>query len=201
MATGSATAAHTGGVAVLERALGYMLGNLQLASPAAMSYPTPCREWDVRDLLLHMNDALRALHDTIVIGQLALEPETDGAGRDDLDPSADPVGALRTLGCNLLGAWAQATSPRPVSICGRTLTSSVVAATGAVEVAVHGWDVARACGHDRPIPVALAEELLDLSSLIVSDADRGQRRFAPPVPVPSSAPAGDRLVAFLGRRP
>ena len=67
-------------------------------------------------------------------------------------------------------------------------------------MAVHGWDVARACGRDRPVPPSLAEELLDLSPLFVSAADR-PGRFAPPVDVPPLAGPGDRLVAFLGRRP
>jgi uncharacterized protein (TIGR03086 family) len=69
-----------------------------------------------------------------------------------------------------------------------------------VEIAVHGWDVAQACGRPRPIPPQLAEELLQLAPLLVTDADR-PGRFAPPVAVPAGASPGDRLVAFLGRGP
>jgi hypothetical protein len=69
-----------------------------------------------------------------------------------------------------------------------------------VEVAVHGWDVARACGVDRPIPPALAGELLELCPLLVDDADR-PGRFGPPADPSRWARPGDRLVAFLGRCP
>jgi uncharacterized protein (TIGR03086 family) len=75
-----------------------------------------------------------------------------------------------------------------------------VTSVGAVEIAVHGWDVAQACGHPRPIPPQLAKELLRLAPLLVTDADR-PGRFAAPVAVPAHASPGDRLVAFLGRDP
>jgi uncharacterized protein (TIGR03086 family) len=91
-------------------------------------------------------------------------------------------------------------SNRVVSICGRPVPPGVVAATGAVELTVHGWDIARTVGVDRPIPPALAEEILDLVSLFVSPADR-PGRFAPPVRIAATARPGDRLVAFLGRDP
>jgi len=65
---------------------------------------------------------------------------------------------------------------------------------------MHGWDVAHACGHPRPIPQHLAEELLLISPLLVTDADR-PARFAAPVAVSPHAGPADRLVAFLGRCP
>lgn len=64
----------------------------------------------------------------------------------------------------------------------------------------HGWDVARACGQHHPIPPPLAEEMLELAPLFVTDADR-TARFAAPIDVPPLASPGDRLIAFLGRRP
>ncbi len=81
-----------------------------------------------------------------------------------------------------------------------TLGAGLVAATGALEVAVHGWDVARACRADRPVPAALADELLVLGSLLVGADDR-PTRFADPVLLSGPASASDRLVALLGRRP
>jgi len=193
-AGGTATAL-TGGVALLERAMGYTLGSLQLVTPDAMSNPTPCREWDLRALLLHMNDSLLTMHEAIALGYVGLDPAGDYGDRD-----ADPVDTLRNRACQVIGAWATAEGPGDVSIADRTLSAGIVAATGAVEVAVHGWDVARACGQDRPVPPALAEELLELCPLLVRAPDRAAR-FAAPVDVSPLASPGDRLVAFLGRRP
>jgi len=201
MNAGSTTAALTGGVALLERAMGYTLGSLQLVTSAAMSNRTPCSEWDLRALLLHMNDSLLTMHEAIAVGHLDLEDATVTHGDPTAhygDPAVDPVASLRNRACRMVGAWANARGSGEISIVDRELTSGIVAATGAVEVTVHGWDVARACGQDRPVPPALALELLELCPLLVSAADRGTR-FALPAYLPPDAGPSDRLVGYFGR--
>jgi len=74
----------------------------------------------------------------------------------------------------------------------------VVACTGAVEIAVHGWDVRAARGRGGPIPPALAAQMLRLCPLLVAGREG---LFGAPVHVPSQASPGDRLVAYLGRTP
>jgi uncharacterized protein (TIGR03086 family) len=195
MTAGAMTTTLSGGVALLERAMGYTLGSLQLVTPEAMSKATPCSEWDLRALLLHMHESLVTLDDAMAAGHVGLE----SSGSND-DPTVDPVAALRNRACRMIGTWANARRSGEISIVDRALPPGVVAATGAVEVAVHGWDVSRACGRDRPVPQALAEELLELCPLIVNADDR-PTRFAEPVDVSPVAGPGDRLLAFLGRRP
>ncbi|WP_431927002.1 hypothetical protein [Nonomuraea jabiensis] len=90
--------------------------------------------------------------------------------------------------------------PGTVSIGDRHLTAPMVAAAGAIEIVVHGWDVARACGEQHPIPALMAEELLDLAHLFVTDVDR-PHRFAPPRTLPPRSSAQDYLLAYLGRDP
>lgn len=184
-----------GGVTLLERAISYTLGSLRIVTPESMSRPTPCRDWDLRALLVHMDDSLAALQEAVDTGRVDLD-----AAAADGDPAAGPVAALRNRACRLLGAWATAGGHDAVSVAGHPLTTGVVTGTGAVEVAVHGWDVARACGSHRPIPSPLAEEMLELSPLFVTDADR-PARFAAPVDVSPLASPADRLIAFLGRSP
>ncbi|MGH8894213.1 MAG: TIGR03086 family metal-binding protein [Actinomycetes bacterium] len=199
MTLADATASLTGGVALIERALAYTLGGLMLVTPDAMSNRTPCRDWDLRSLLLHMNDSLRALDEAVTLNRVGLDPDDRDTAGDYGDPGIDPVASLRARGCRMIGTWANAREPGDVSIADRSLSASIVAATGAVEVAVHGWDLARACGQHRPIPPALAEELLDLAPLLVGAADRASR-FADPVDVSLSAGPSERLLAYLGRR-
>lgn len=191
--TDERAAAAIGGIALLERAINYTLGCLPLVTPAALSRPTPCADWDLRTLLTHLEDSLDALSEAVDAGVVHL----DGV---QSDPAVDPVASVRNSATRLLGALAGARDQLEISIGGCPLTTGIVASTGAVEVAVHGWDIARACGVDRPIPAVLAEEMLDLSALLVSAADRPVR-FAAPVDVPPPADPGDRLVGFLGRRP
>jgi hypothetical protein len=75
-----------------------------------------------------------------------------------------------------------------------------MAGAGALEIAVHGWDMSRACGHCQPIPPTLAAGLLAIAPLLVPGTDR-HPLFATPVSVPPEAGLSDQLVAFLGRSP
>lgn len=184
------------GVDLLERAIGYTRGCLVLVTPELMSAPTPCAAWDLRALLAHMNDSLASLHEAGSVRRVRLDgPSADGA---------DPVNALRTRACQLLADWSaveETTSTRrDVLVNGRPLTSSVLTSAGALEVTVHGWDVAAACGARRPIPERLAEDLLRLAPALVSDDDRPSR-FALPLDPPVDASKAERLLAFLGRSP
>jgi uncharacterized protein (TIGR03086 family) len=188
------------GVALLERALGYTLAALRIVTPDLVHRRTPCLRWDLATLLDHMDDSLAALHEATAGRRVELEP----APGERLHP-VDAVDRLRARGCRLLGDWTALSdvpaSPGPtVSVAGRPLTPAVVAAAGAMEVAVHGWDVARACGRRHPMPPTLAAELLDLAPLLVSDADR-RGRFGPALPVAAGAGSEQRLLGFLGRDP
>lgn len=189
-----ATASLVSGVGLMERAVGYTLGALQLVTPAAMGRPSPCTGWDLYALLLHMNDSLAALYEAVDLGHV------DVAAADYGDPAGSLVATLRNRACDMLGAWAAVDDREWVSVGGRPVSTSVVTATGALEITVHGWDVARTCGRTDPIPAALAEELLPLARLLVTGADR-PGRFAAALDVPPVAAPGDQLVAFLGRRP
>jgi len=187
-----AAAASTAGMTLLERAINYTLGSLHLVSADAFGRPTPCRDWDLRTLLEHLDDSLLAMIEAVDTGRVAL------GCADDVD--ADLVATLRGRARHLLCASTVARRHDLVAIADRQLTSGIVTGTGAIEIAVHGWDVARACGGHHPIPPALADELLDLAPLLVTCAER-PGRFDRPVAVPPGAGPADRLLAFLGRDP
>ena len=188
---GGSRTALPAGVAVLERAISYALGSIALVTPPMLTRPTPCPAWDLRDLLDHLGDSMDALLEAAETGRVALAP---AAGADAV------VATVRERAVRLLGAWANAGTDLSVRIHDAPLSAPVIAGAGAVEVTVHGWDVAQACGCPRPIPADLAAELLDLAVLLVRPPDR-PGRFARPVPLPGDAPAGPRLLAFLGRTP
>jgi uncharacterized protein (TIGR03086 family) len=188
-----ASPALVGGLALLERAVNYTLGSLHLVTPKALSRATPCREWDLRALLTHLGDSVAALHEAVAARRVGLAVPA-------ADPAVDPVAAVRDRARKLLGACTTTAGPDLVAVAGAPVTAGIVTGAGAVEIAVHGWDVARACGCPRPIPADLGVRLLELAPLFVGDADR-PGRFDPPVDVPPLAGPGDRLVAFLGRRP
>ena len=191
MSAGRTSPALVGGVAVLERAIAYALGGLALVTPEALVRATPCAAWNLRDLLGHLHDSMAALQDGAETERVTFVPAEVGG---------ELVPLLRNRAVQLLGAWANADGSALVWVHGQPVTAPLMAGAGAIEVAVHGWDVAAACGHPRPIPDDLAGELLDLAAVLVRESDR-PGRFGPPVPVPAIAPPGARLLAFLGRRP
>lgn len=195
----SAVALLTAGVSLLERGLGYALGSLGLVTPANLPNPTPCADWDLRGLLLHLDDSLGALCEAGAAGRIAVGRERPPVAAA---ASADPIAAVRARARRLLELWSgtDAAARELISVGGTPLTTAIVTSTGAIETAVHGWDIARSCGADRALPEALAEELLELAPLFVSAADRPVR-FAPPREVRAEAGAGERLLAFVGRDP
>jgi uncharacterized protein (TIGR03086 family) len=189
-----------GGVALLERAVGYTLGQLQAVTTAALPRPTPCGQWDLRALLVHMDDSLAAMHEAMELGSVAPSGPLPEAGVPLVAAGVPLVAALKVRGCALLGAL---TGPNvdPVWIGDYPVPVRIVASAGAIDVAVHGWDVGRACGVAAgAISEPLAEDMLAIAPLLITEADR-PGRFGPPVPLPPDACASDRLIAYLGRDP
>jgi hypothetical protein len=130
----------------------------------------------------------------------------------------DLVEALRDRAAQLLCACYYHGGPeRFVAVGGLPIPAGLVACTGAVEIAVHGWDVSAARaragragagddgdgdgdgdGRETPIPAALATRMLRLGPLLVAGREG---LFGVPVEVPAQASPGDRLVGYLGRHP
>ncbi len=184
------------GARLLEPSISYALGAVPAVTPEELSRRTPCREWDLRMLLRHACESLAAFGEGIEAGRVGLDPAAEDAGL-----AADPARAFRDRACQLLNAW---TSPghqrQVVDIAGCPLAASVMAAAAALEVAVHGWDISRACGQRQPIPRSLAIDLLAIAPVLVPRAGR-YPLFAAPVAVAATAGPSDRLAAFLGRSP
>lgn len=186
---------------MLEDAVGYALGSVAAVTPALLGRPTPCACWNVLALLRHLADSLVAITEGFTGGQV--DPPADRPQ----DPDADPVALVEARAGEVLAAWRSEAYGGPggraggvVLVDGFPMAAVLVAAAGAMEVAVHGWDLARACGQRRDIPAELAGSLLAVSPLVVQPAER-HGLFAPPVPVRPPAGPSDRLVAFLGRDP
>src|SRR5690606_36865899 len=129
------------GRGLLEGAVGFALASVQAVTPEMMPRRTPCASWDLEMLLLHLYDSLTALHEGAASGRVALErPPPGGDG--------DPVSSVRVSAVRLLRATG---APARVEVGDRGLGHDLIAAAGAVEVAVHGWVVAQASGERRPV--------------------------------------------------
>lgn len=183
---------------ILERSIGFLLTAVQPVTRPMLAHPTPCAAWDLNMLLLHVGDSLAAVHEGLAAGRVGIRPVA-------VDASGDPVSVLRvravrvlrhtmaSSGCHDRGAGTAA-------IGDLRLPVEAVAGAGALEAAVHGWDIAQATGERRPLPPDLAADLLDVSRTLTPPCGRRPLFGEPVDPGPHASP-GDRLVAFLGRRP
>ncbi len=191
-------AALTRGLWLLRSGVTYALGAAGLASRGLLARPTPCEGWDLRLLLCHVADSMDVLSEAMTGGSVGPGPQPGDAA-----PCDDPVTMLRDRACRLLAMCAVARPDERLLVVGdRELSVSMTAATGALEVTVHGWDIAVACGSRQPIPPVLAAVLLPVAPLLVRPATR-PGLFSDPVPLtePGRSGPGAQLVAFLGREP
>ncbi|GEP35291.1 hypothetical protein NSZ01_30590 [Nocardioides szechwanensis] len=178
-----------GAVELLDRSLAYTRVALAGVRDERLSAPTPCAGWDLARLLQHMEDSLDAFGEG-ARGRVGLA----GTGPRTV-PSAVRVGSLQQKACALLGAWSH--PPARVRVGPYVVDTGLVAEVAALEIAVHGWDVAQALDLEHPLPEALSRRLLPVAEGLVTDADRG-RRFAPARPVGVASDTA-RLLGFLGR--
>lgn len=188
------TLATDGAGALLAQALSYAVGNVAVVTPDLLWRPTPCRGWDLRMLLRHGCESLAALAEGFASGNICLAAADEGVG------VAEPVGLFVARARSLLGCRPGQSEWPAVGVGGRPLATGVVTAAGALEIAVHGWDIAQASGSKLAIPAALARRLLEMAPVLVTAADRPPL-FAAAVPVGPQASFSQRLTAFLGRRP
>ena len=190
-------------VELLEQAIDYTRDVLADIDEDDLDLPTPCRQWQLKELLSHMDDALTAFTEAAV-GSIALSPawiEQSGL----LPDQPGILDRLRPNACLLLSVWAVRSAVPDISVGMVTVPGDVLLSTAALEISVHGWDVDQTvtAGRDtypRRIPEDLAVRLLDTAHDVIAEADRG-RRFAAALAVSPLAPADDRLLAFLGRHP
>ncbi len=181
-------------LALLDSAILWTHGCLQPARSSSLACPTPCRGWDLGQLLVHLDESLAAIGEAAELGRVAMAPRPVRP-----DPS-QLVDRIVERACRTRAAWRARVTSAPLTIGDLGLGRDTVALVGALEIAVHGWDVAWATGRNQALPGALAVELLDVALAVVTAEERAHR-FAPALPEDLSAPAGDRLLAHLGRTP
>lgn len=175
-------------VELLDRSLAYTRVALSRVTDDDLDRPTPCADWDLRQLLRHMDDGLDAF--------------TEGAGgRVAVTPSGNAqvtVASLQRKACDLLGTWSADATPEVSRVGGLRVDTSLLVLAATLEITVHGWDVGATLGRARPVPERLAAELLPVAGELVTSSDR-HRRFGVPVTVPPTASVDRRLLGFLGR--
>ena len=149
---------------------------------------TPCPDWDVAALAVHLVDTIARLGAAAGIGSAV-------AGGDSIDDRISDVTQ------NVLAEWRRRGLRDDVVFSGRTLPARLALGIASLELLVHGWDFAVALDRRIPVSDAVATHVLGLAGQTLTAQSRKLAGFDPPVPVPADATALDRLVAFTGRDP
>jgi uncharacterized protein (TIGR03086 family) len=159
--------------------------------------PTPCTEYDVRELLSHMVGGLTRI---ALIGEgadaLAVPPRADGV------PDDGWLDAYRAAQARAVAAWADDAKLDSFFMVPWGKVPGRVALSGYVqEILAHGWDLATATGQETELDQELGSWILEISRRILPATPRGgEVPFGPVVPVPAGAGVYAQLAAWLGRR-
>ena len=168
--------------AVLSRAVDQTEAVLAKVSPEALSEPTPCPDWDVRQLVAHIvSNPQRFL-------MMAKGEQPDWSAEPPLPD--DWTAEFRTNADELLHSWRGAgPEAQPGQMDFQT-----------AEFAIHTWDLAKATGQPTDLDPEVAERGLAFMSASLTPENR-EPAFGREVDVPADAPVYERLVAFAGRDP
>ncbi|WP_369251350.1 TIGR03086 family metal-binding protein [Streptomyces sp. R41] len=186
------------GIELLTRAHTYLREVVAAVPEGAWGSPTPCGDWTVRQVLNHAR-----------LDQQAYGAAITGAGWPDSDPfqPADALDAdAPTVLDKVLRDVADTYAPLPadaeeVATPLGPLPLRLAAAAGAMDAAVHAWDIAVATGQDAPLDEELAEGIWAAAERLADHLRNSFGVFAPAREVPEGHSRAEALLAFLGRDP
>jgi uncharacterized protein (TIGR03086 family) len=162
-----------------------------------LNAPTPCGDWDLRTLLNH----------TILWTSYSAERRAHGESVDEelmnRDFTADPgfrEDYARQIG-EAIDAWSDpAAWAGTRNVMGAETPAADVGAMLLMEMALHGWDVARATGQEFSPDDQTAEALKDIVDA-QAELFRKYQGFADAINPPAGASTFDRALALSGRDP
>lgn len=171
-----------------------------LAEPPTtdLDAPTPCTDYDLRTLVEHFvgtSEAMARLGRGEPLDPA--DPWGGGTGAADGDWAARLRGTLAEIGRGWGGAEAW---EGEAAIGGATMPRTMLGEMALVEVALHGWDVARALGRTVLLEPDVAAAV---DRAVASSAALGRQMgvYAAEVPVPAGASPLDRALGKAGRDP
>jgi uncharacterized protein (TIGR03086 family) len=166
------------------------------ARPDDYHLPTPCPEWNVERLINHMIGALTMFRDVGVDGQADPALFT----RDLI--AGDAAASFTAAGAAAVRAWSgKGRLDGAANLPFGSFPASFALQLPAMDMVVHGWDLATATGQHVAWNPELVADTLAFSLVTFADPQFRGDDFAPPVEVPDDSDGITRLVAFLGRQP
>jgi len=178
-----------------RRALDAATKIISRARPEDLTLPTPCAQWDLRALLVHLVSENLGFADAARGGTAA-----GSWSIGTLDP--DPVTAFAASAAEVAEAFAaDGLLARLVTVPAfGVFPGEVAVKMHLIDTVAHGWDVSRTLGEDWAPEEDLVEAALTVALRFPMPRGPGQA-FGALVDVPQDAPAAERLLGYLGRDP
>ncbi|MUM20923.1 TIGR03086 family protein [Mycobacterium sp. CBMA271] len=153
--------------------------------PEQWDAPTPCTEWNLRQLVEHLAEVNYALAERF--GGLGGGAENDPAVayRASAQSLSDALALPGVLEQTYPGPFANTTGDRQLQI-------------RMADLITHGWDLAQVTGLSADLPGDLIENALAFVERLAGAFARSGK-FGTPQPAPADASALDRLAALSGR--
>lgn len=180
----------------LRDAIAQLDSSISHIDPAAWHRPTPCAEWDVRELVNHVAGEC-AWIPPLLAGKTIAEVG-DSIPGDVL--GQDPAAAWRRVASDALDA---ATDPaaltRTVHLSSGESTGAAYLAEVSADLIIHAWDLAHALGRGDRLPDALVEHAAATLGPQVEEW-RAAGALGDAIEVPADSDPQTRLLAMVGRR-
>ncbi|HEX5510167.1 MAG TPA: TIGR03086 family metal-binding protein [Actinomycetales bacterium] len=187
----------TGAMQRIPLALDLFGEKVHAVDPSAWTNPTPCSEWDVRDVVNHMTSEHLWAAELLGGGTVAeVGDRYDGDVLGD-----DPVAAWDRAGSGSREAWQAARPGDLVNLSRGDTPVEHYATEMLVDLAVHGWDLARGAALDES-QQRMDPDTVDYLLPFIRKHHRaysGTAFFAAPVSTDSEDPQVE-LLGLLGRR-
>lgn len=156
--------------------------------------PTPCAEWDVRQLVNHLVYENRWMPPLLAGGTV----EEVGTGLDGDLLGDDPIGAWDRAAAEAERSVFETDPSRTVHLSGRDAPASRYVFEVFADLAVHAWDLAQAIGADGTIDADIVEVIYGrykpVERLLKGSGQYGER-----IKVSPDASPQTKLLAVFGR--
>ncbi len=154
--------------------------------------PTPCTEWNVRQLVNHMGFTARVLAASAKREAPSFSPDDDHVGDDAL-------AGFEQLAASSVAAWRA-----PGAVDGMVQVPAEMPAVGALSanvlaIGIHSWDLATATGQDHGLTDEQIKVIDEADRMLISDDVRAGGGFGENLDPSGDAPL-TRMLAFVGRR-
>jgi uncharacterized protein (TIGR03086 family) len=180
-----------------RRALAEFGRRVHAVGPDQWGCPTPCKDWEVRNLVNHLV-AEQLWVPPLLAGKRVADLGDGFAGGDVLGP--DPVAAWDAAAAAAAAAFAEAGALRRiVHLSYADRPGEEYAREMIFDLVVHSWDLARGISADDSLDPDLVEAVYSSIEPETDLASSGL--FGEPVPVPADSDEQTKLIAFTGRQP